>query len=253
MKRIVLSCVVLIMLGGLAAAMQTMGEQIQQMAAGAKEAAARNQQALRAYSWNTKTELSVKGEVKNTKIESCKYGPDGKVQKTLLTDPPPPPEKQRGLKGRMIAKKTAEMQETLEASAALVQRYVPPAAEKLQAVIAAGKVSISQAGPGVVALRFPCQPTTAFENAKCIMEYGRLVGRKIDHAIRQDHVYGSIGDRKVFNLSQAKRYVGILALLGVLPGFVDHLRRHVHTDHSPAFPHLAGRQKTVEPSAAAEV
>ena len=155
MKRIVLLCVVLIMLGGLAAAMQTMGEQIQQMAAAAKEAAARNQQALLAYSWSTKTELSVKGEVKNTKIESSKYGPDGKVQKTLLTDPPPPPEKKRGLRGKMIAKKTAEMKEELEASAALVQRYVPPAAENLQAVIAAGKVSISQAGPGAVALRFP--------------------------------------------------------------------------------------------------
>ena len=55
----------------------------------------------------------------------------------------------------MIAKKTAEMKEKLEASAALVQSYVAPAAEKLQAVIAAGKVSISQAGPGTVALRFP--------------------------------------------------------------------------------------------------
>ena len=118
---------------------------------GPAAAAARNQQALRAYSWITKTELSVKGEVQSTKIESCKYGPDGKVQKTLLTDPPPPPKKKRGLKGKMIAKKTAEMKEKLEASAALVQSYVPPAAEKLQAVIAAGKVSISQAGPGVVA------------------------------------------------------------------------------------------------------
>ena len=154
MKRIVLSCVVLIMFGGLAAAMQTMGEQIQKKAAAAKEAAARNQQALKAYSWIAKTDLSLKGEVKNTKIESCRYGPDGNVQKTLITDPPEQ-KKKRGLRGKVAAKKKAEMKEELEASAALVQSYVPPTAEKLQAVITAGKVSASQAGPGTVALRFP--------------------------------------------------------------------------------------------------
>ena len=52
--------------------------------AAAKEAAVRNQQALRSYSWVEKTELSLKGEVKNTKVDMCKYGPDGKVQKTSM-------------------------------------------------------------------------------------------------------------------------------------------------------------------------
>ena len=115
MKRIVLLCVVLITFGGLVGALPPMSEQIQQKAAAAKEAAARNQQALRTYSW---------------------------ITKTALTEPPAP-KKQRGLKGKMVAKKTAEMKQKLEASAALVQSYVPPAPEKLQAAIAAGKVSIS--------------------------------------------------------------------------------------------------------------
>ena len=106
LRRVALVCISLIAFGGLAAAMQTMGDQIQQKAAAAKEAAARNQQALRAYSWIEKTDLSVKGEVKNTKIESCRYGPDGQVQKTLLTDPPKQ-EKKRGLRGRIAAKKIA--------------------------------------------------------------------------------------------------------------------------------------------------
>ena len=143
----------LTLFGCLAFAAHTAGQDMQQKAAAAKEAAARNQQALRAYSWITKTELSLKGEVKNTKIESCQYGPDGKVQKTELTDPPPPPEKKRGLKGKMIEKKTGEMKEELQASAALVHSYVPPAAEKLQAVIAAGKVTITP-GAGAAAIRF---------------------------------------------------------------------------------------------------
>ena len=150
MRAIGLSCVALIAFGGVALALQ--GPDLQQKAAAAKEAAARNQQALRAYSWITKTELSVKGEVKNTKIESCKYGPDGKVQKTELTEPPKQ-KKQRGLRGRIVAKKTAEMKEELQASAALVQQYVPPSPDKLQAVIAAGKLSISPRA-GAAAIQF---------------------------------------------------------------------------------------------------
>jgi hypothetical protein len=129
------------------------GQDMQQKAAAAKEAAARNQQALRSYSWITKTELSLKGEVKNTKIESCQYGPDGKVHKTELSEPPAPKEKKRGLKGKIIAKKTGEMKKELEDSAALVQSYIPPAAEKIQAAIAAGKVTIVP-GAGTAAIRF---------------------------------------------------------------------------------------------------
>jgi len=135
-------------LAGLAA-----GQELQQKAAAAKEAAARNQQALRAYSWITKTELSLKGEVKNTKIESCQYGPDGKVHKTELSEPPAPQEKKRGLKGKVIAKKTGEMKKELENSAALAHSYIPPTAEKIQAAIAASKVTINP-GAGAAAIRF---------------------------------------------------------------------------------------------------
>ena len=155
MKRIGLTCVALIALGGLGLAFQN--PELQQKAQAAKEAAAHNQQALHSYSWTTTTELSLKGEVKNTKIESCQYGPNGKVQKTELSEPPPPPEKHRGRRGRrkdkIIAKKSGEMKEELQAAGTLVQSYVPPAAEKIQAAIAAGKVSILP-GSGTAAIRF---------------------------------------------------------------------------------------------------
>jgi hypothetical protein len=146
----------LVFAGCLALAALAAGQDTQQKAAAAKEAAARNQQALRSYTWTTTTKLSLKGEVKNTKIESCQYGPDGKVQKTELSEPPPPPEKEPGRKGRrkekVVAKKTGEMKETLEASAALVQSYVPPAPEKIQAAMTAGKVTVT---PGAAAaIRF---------------------------------------------------------------------------------------------------
>ena len=100
-------------------------QDLQQKLAAAKEAAARNQQALRSYSWIEKTELLLKGEVKNTKVDSCRYGPDGTVQKTAVVEPPPP-EKKRGLKGKIVAKKTGEMKEELESAVALVQQYCRP-------------------------------------------------------------------------------------------------------------------------------
>jgi hypothetical protein len=129
-------------------------QDLQQMLAAAKESAARNQQALRTYSWLEKSELSLKGEVKSTKVDMCRYGPDGKVQKTPVVEPPPP-QKKRGLKGKMVAKKTGEMKEELEAAVALVHQYLPPSPDLMQVVMNAGTASIAQAGPGLAALKFP--------------------------------------------------------------------------------------------------
>ena len=127
---------------------------LQEKLAAAKASAAQNQLALRSYTWVEKTQLSLKGEVKNTKLNSCRYGPDGKVQKTPIGDPPPPPEKQRGLKGKVIEKKKEEMKEELQAATALVSQYVPPDPGLIQVVIGAGKASMAQEGPAAVALKF---------------------------------------------------------------------------------------------------
>ncbi|MFN8095214.1 MAG: hypothetical protein U0599_23880 [Vicinamibacteria bacterium] len=126
---------------GLALAAPVAGQDVQQKAAAAKQAAAENQQALRAYSWLEKTEIVFRGEVKNTKVQACRYGADGKVEKTTVVEPPPP-EAKRGLRGRIIEKKTGEMKEDMETAAALVHQYVPPAPEKIQASLAAGKITI---------------------------------------------------------------------------------------------------------------
>ena len=127
-------------------------QDLQEKVAAAKQAAAQNQQALKSYSWLEKTELSLKGEVKSTTVNSCRYGPDGKVQKTQVSEPPPPPKKQRGLKGKAIAKKTGEMKEEMQAAVALVHKYVPPSPDKIQAAMAAGKVTVTP-GAATTALR----------------------------------------------------------------------------------------------------
>jgi hypothetical protein len=153
MKRIVTGCAATIVGLALVAVRPAESQDLQQKLAAAKQSAAQNQQALRSYGWIEKVELSLKGEVKNTAINSCRYGADGKVQKTPVVEPPPP-EKKRGLRGKVIAKKTGEMKAELEAAAALVHQYVPPDPGKMQVVVNAGTASLAQAGPGVVALKF---------------------------------------------------------------------------------------------------
>lgn len=127
---------------------------LQQKLAAAQQAAAKNQQALRAYTWISTTQLSVNGDVKNTKVESCRYGSDGSLQKTEVTATPPPDQKP-GLRGMIQAKKIGEMEDQLEAAAALVKGYVPPDPNLMQAVIGNGKASVAQQGTGSVALTFP--------------------------------------------------------------------------------------------------
>jgi hypothetical protein len=129
-------------------------QDLQQRLAAVKQSITANQQALRSYTWLEKTELSLKGEVKATKVDSCRYGPDGKVQKTPVVQPPPP-EKKRGLKGKIVAKKTEEMKEELQATVALIQQYVPPDSGQIQVVMNAGTASVSQAGPDLLAFNFP--------------------------------------------------------------------------------------------------
>jgi len=139
----------------LAALSQPAGAQdLQQRLAAVKQSIAANQQALRSYTWLEKTELSLKSEVKATKVDSCRYGPDGKIQKTPVVQPPPP-EKRRGLRGKIVANKTEEMKEELQATVALIQQYVPPDSGLIQVVMNAGTASVSQAGPDLLAFNFP--------------------------------------------------------------------------------------------------
>ena len=57
------------------------------------------------------------------------------------------------IKKAIVAHKTGEMQEAMQSAAALVQSYVPPASEKIQAVVAAGGVSVSPSPDGKATIR----------------------------------------------------------------------------------------------------
>ena len=128
-----------------------------------KESIAQNQAALKTYKWTEATEISLKGEVKKTEQKQCQYGPDGKVQKTAVAggNPAPKEEKDSGRGGRrggvvkkaIVENKVEDMKEYMEKAAALIQEYVPPDPQKIQAAAAAGKISTQPAsGQGVSTL-----------------------------------------------------------------------------------------------------
>jgi len=135
------------------ASTQDQKQAVQEKVAAFKQSTAENQKALRQYGWTENTQLSLKGEVKSTKVEACRYGPDGKVQKTPLSAPPEKKE-MRGLKKRVVEKKTGEMKDYMEQVVSLIHRYVPPSPELIKADVAGGNTSLSPQGPGTIQLQF---------------------------------------------------------------------------------------------------
>jgi len=137
----------------------TLAQAPEDRSAAIKEALAKNQAALRQYTWVETTTISLKGEVKKKEQKQCSYGPDGKVQKVPIPGQAAPQQAQekgggrRGgrLKKEIVENKVEDLKEYMEQAAALVHQYVPPDPQKIQAAQAAGNVSVQPAG-GVTTL-----------------------------------------------------------------------------------------------------
>jgi hypothetical protein len=122
---------------------------MQQRVAELKESVAANKAKLATYQWTETTTIMLKGEVKKTEQSLCKYGPDGKVQKTPLGPPPAPPEQKRGIKGRIVEKKVDELKDYGARLKSLIGEYVPPSRDKIQDAAQAGNVSVTPGTGGV--------------------------------------------------------------------------------------------------------
>ena len=119
-----------ILVGASAASAQAVKQELQQKLAMVKESVARNQAALKQYTWTEHTDMSLKGEVKKSTDNICRYGSDGKVAKTAIGTPAPKKE-MRGMKKKMAEKKVGELTDYMERAAALIHRYMPPAPESM--------------------------------------------------------------------------------------------------------------------------
>jgi hypothetical protein len=128
----------------------------QEKLAGLKQSLAKNQAALKQYTWTETTKISLKGEVKKQEQKQCQYGPDGKVQKTPLQGGAQAPQEQEASGGRrrggrlkqeIVEKKVGEMKDYMQRVTALVHEYTPPDPQKIQAAHAAGNVTVTPAQP----------------------------------------------------------------------------------------------------------
>jgi len=126
--------------------------ELKEKVAAAKQSAAENKQKLQQYQWTETTQLTLKGDAKPASTNLCRYGPDGQVQKNLVSPPPEQPSGGR-MKQKIIAKKKEEMQDYMGDVKVLLSQYVPPDPQKMQQAYQAGKVSLNPAG-GVVNLIF---------------------------------------------------------------------------------------------------
>jgi hypothetical protein len=129
------------------AIVKSQSPEVQQRVLALKQNVARDQQSIRQYEWIETTVISLKGEEKSRQQKQCYYGADGALQKVTV-DASPPPDKKRGVRGRVIARKTEELTDYMKQAVALVKTYVPPDPARIQAVKEAGQVTLGLPGGG---------------------------------------------------------------------------------------------------------
>ena len=92
--------------------------------------------------------------MKNTKVDMCRYGPDGKVQKTPVVEPPPP-EKKRGMKGKIDREQDRGDEGGARGSGG-ARPAIPPTLPRHDAGGDECRHRVDlQAGPGRASLKFP--------------------------------------------------------------------------------------------------
>jgi hypothetical protein len=115
-----------------------------------------NAAALRAFSWQQRMQIQVKGETKKVTLTQMNYDINGNLQKTLLSEQPSPDSSQpssggrvRGrIKQKVVEKKTGEFKEMMEGIAAVVKSYTELPPEKLQAALKQAAFSEGQGDMG---------------------------------------------------------------------------------------------------------
>ena len=119
-------------------------QQIQQM----QEANAKNEQQLHEYQWIETTTLTLHDEPRPPKRSICKYGPDGKVQKTPLGQQEASTGRQGGgfpgrgglVRGLVVKHKKEEAQKELAQVRAVTEMYFPVDRAKLKQALQSGQV-----------------------------------------------------------------------------------------------------------------
>jgi hypothetical protein len=115
---------------------------LQQRVAELKQSLAANQAKLKKYQWLQTTTVSVKGEEKKEQHAQCRYGADGKVQKTPVGPTQEPKELPGGLRGKIAKKKVAEIKDYMQRLQSLIGHYAPPNPQRIQYALQANNAKV---------------------------------------------------------------------------------------------------------------
>jgi hypothetical protein len=127
------------------------GQQTEEKLMAVKQAMEANKQKLAQYTWHETETISIKGEVKDTKVYQVQMV-NGQQQKTEVSNQQAQQGGREGrLKERVIEKKKEEYQEYGQSIAALAKQYTTPNPEALIQAKQAGNISL-QPGSGTVSL-----------------------------------------------------------------------------------------------------
>jgi len=114
---------------------QTMPSQtapsLTEMAVRVTEARKANATLMRQYSWTSRTEVIDQGQVKDTRIDAVNYGPDGRLQRSIMNDQSAP--LPFGfLRRRIVEYERTKVEEYLTGLRGLLEQYSLPTAGKVQ-------------------------------------------------------------------------------------------------------------------------
>src|SRR4051794_24607294 len=96
-----------------------------------------NAQALKAFTYQQRIQLQLKGETKKVTLNQMNYDMNGNLQKTMLSEQPPADAQPSGgrLKQRIVAKKTGEFKDMMGEISDLVRSYSELPPQQLQAAL----------------------------------------------------------------------------------------------------------------------
>ena len=136
--------------GGSAWAQTTQQELLQKLAT-VKESVARNQAALREFTWTERTVTSVKGEVRKTEVATCHYRPDDQLERIPVSESA---QSRSGLKAKIFEMKSTALEGYNQRLLDLLNLYLPPSPRLMTTAHQAGNASLGPSPAGTITLDF---------------------------------------------------------------------------------------------------
>lgn len=118
------------------------------LAQGASEIGQRmreNAEALKDYSWKMRTEMKLEGESRVVNLQQLRFDISGELQKTQL-GAPPQPKSAKGIRGRKMKQKQAEIQKLMKGLSETAMAYLHANPQQLNAFLSKANVWQGQRG-----------------------------------------------------------------------------------------------------------